>query len=300
MRVRAAAFGLVATVTTLTLAACASSSGGGTGDGLSVVTSTNVYGQIASVIGADRVDVTSIISDPSADPHSYEANTRTQLELSEADVVIENGGGYDDFVNTMLSGENSHAVVLNAVELGGHAKDVDLNEHVWYDFPSMGKLVTRLVSVLSAADPAGAATYEANGAAFQQQLGRLESTEAAIKQAHAGVGVAITEPVPLYLLHAAGLVDKTPAQFSEAVEEGTDVSPLVLKRTTDLFDRRQVAALVYNEQTSGPETEQVRKAAEANDIPALGVSETLPAGKTYLTWMGDNLAVISQALDGAS
>jgi zinc/manganese transport system substrate-binding protein len=74
----------------------------------------------------------------------------------------------------------------------------------------------------------------------------------------------------------------------------------VLKRTTDLFDRRQVAALVYNEQTSGPETEQVRKAAEANDIPALGVSETLPAGKTYLTWMGDNLAVISQALDGAS
>ena len=89
---------------------------------LSVVASTNVYGDIVRQIAGDKVTITSIISDPSADPHSYEANTRTQLELSKADVVIENGGGYDDFVDTMLKSANSDAKVLNAVEISGQGR----------------------------------------------------------------------------------------------------------------------------------------------------------------------------------
>jgi zinc/manganese transport system substrate-binding protein len=277
------------------------SSGASSGDGtsLSVVASTNVYGDVVKQIAGDKVGVTSIISDPGADPHSYEANSRTQLELSKADVVIENGGGYDDFVDTMLkTANNAKATVLNVVEISGKKAPSggELNEHVWYDFPTVEKFVTQLVSTLSAKDPAGAPAFEAGGAAFTEKLKQMESTEASIKAAHAGAGVAITEPVPLYLLEGCGLVNKTPTEFSKAIEEGTDVPASVLSGTLDLFAQKKVSLLAYNEQTSGPETEKVKNAAAAAKVPIVPVTETLPAGKDYLTWMNGNLSAIQTAL----
>ncbi|MFF5289235.1 metal ABC transporter solute-binding protein, Zn/Mn family [Paractinoplanes globisporus] len=273
------------------------SSGGGTS--LSVVASTNVYGDVVEQIAGDKVEVTSIISDPDADPHSYEANSRTQLQLSKADVVIENGGGYDDFVDTMLkAANNSKVTVLNVVDISGKKAPAggELNEHVWYDFPTMEKFVAELVTTLSAKDPAGASAFQAGGAAFTEKLKHLEGTEASIKAAHTGAGAAITEPVPLYLLEACGLVNKTPAEFSEAIEEGTDVSASVLSETLDLFSRRKVSLLAYNEQTSGPETEKVKDAAAAAKISVVPVTETLPAGKDYVSWMSGNLTAIQTAL----
>jgi zinc/manganese transport system substrate-binding protein len=277
------------------------SSGAGAGGGttLSVVASTNVYGDLVKQIAGDKAEVTSIISDPGADPHSYEANSRTQLELSKADVVIENGGGYDDFVDTMMkTANNGKATVLNVVDISGKKAPSggELNEHVWYDFPTVEKLVTELVSTLSAKDPAGASAFEAGGAAFTDKVKQMQSTEASIKAAHAGAGVAITEPVPLYLLEACGLVDKTPAEFSEAIEEGTDVSAGVLSETLDLFAQKKVSLLAYNEQTSGPETEKVKDAATAAKVPVVPVTETLPAGKDYVSWMSGNLSAIQTAL----
>ena len=266
---------------------------------LSVVASTNVYGDVVKQIAGDRVKITSIISDPAADPHSYEANSRTQLELSRADVIIENGGGYDDFVATMLKAAgNTDAKVLNVVDISGRTAPSggELNEHVWYDFPTVEKLVAQLVTVLSAKDPADAAAFASGAAAFSQKLQQLESTEASIKAAHAGAGAAITEPVPLYLLDACGLVDKTPEQFSEAIEEGTDVSAGVLARTLELFTGKQVVLLAYNEQTSGPETEKVLAAAKTNGVAVVPVTETLPAGQDYVSWMSGNLAAVRTAL----
>ncbi|MEV4534467.1 zinc ABC transporter substrate-binding protein [Asanoa sp. NPDC049518] len=266
--------------------------------GVSVVASTNVYGDIAKQIAGDKATITSIISDPSADPHSYEANTRTQLDLSKADVVIENGGGYDDFVDTMLESAGSDATVLNAVTISGRTATggEELNEHVWYDLPSMSKLADQLVTALSKADPGNATTFSDNATAFKQKLAGMEQRSAAIRDAHGGAGVAITEPVPLYLLEACGLANKTPEEFSEAIEEGTDVPAAVLQETLDLFAGKQVQLLAYNEQTSGPETEKVLAAAKDHRVDVVPVTETLPAGKDYLTWMTGNLSAIETAL----
>lgn len=276
-----------------------------------MVASTAVWGDIAGVVGGDRVDVTSIISNPDADPHSYEANASTALRLSKAAVVIENGGGYDDFMQRMLSAsKNDSAVVLDAVRISGKqpvaggdlnaggdlSASGDLNEHVWYDFPTVARVVDQLATALSRAEPAGAAEFTANAAGFKTQLAVLEKTEASIAKSQAGKGVAITEPVPLYMLDACKLVNRTPAQFSEAVEEGTDVSARVLAQTLDLFTSKKVDALVHNAQTSGPETTKVLAAAKAAGIPTVPVTETLPAGMTYLSWMTANLAAIRQAL----
>ncbi|MFE0674052.1 metal ABC transporter solute-binding protein, Zn/Mn family [Streptomyces sp. NPDC058867] len=266
---------------------------------ITVVASTDVYGDIARQIGGDSVDVTSIISDPDQDPHSYEANTQNQLALSKARVVIENGGGYDDFVDRMLkTGGNSSAELINAVEVSGRTAPAggELNEHVWYDFPTVSKLVDRIAAALGTADPSDAAAFTKNADSFKEKLGGLEAKEADIKKAHGGEAVGISEPVPLYLTEASGLVNKTPEEFSEAIEEGDDVSPKILQETLGLYSDKQIDVLVYNEQTSGPQTEKVKSAAEAAGVPVVPVTETLPEGQDYLAWMGGNVDALASAL----
>jgi zinc/manganese transport system substrate-binding protein len=275
-----------------------SSAASGAGS-VSVVASTNVYGDIVKTVGGPAVAVTSIIDSPDKDPHEYEADARTQLALSKAHLVIENGGGYDDFVDTMLKSARTRPTVINVADVSGlnqHSADGEFNEHLWYDFPTVEKLAAQLVTDLSAAAPAQAATFKSNAKAFTAQLDQLQQDEVAIKAKHAGEGVAITEPVPLYLLEAAGLVNKTPEKFSEAIEQDTDVSPAVLEETEDLFDTKQVKLLAYNQQTTGPQTEAVLAAAKRNNIPVVPVTETLPTDQTYLSWMRANLRAISSAL----
>jgi zinc/manganese transport system substrate-binding protein len=264
-----------------------------------VVASTNVYGDIVRSIGADKVDVTSVISDPDQDPHSYEADTQNQLALSKAKVVVENGGGYDDFVDRMLkSGHNDSAQVINAVRVSGKTapKGGELNEHVWYDFPTVARVADRISAALAKADPADASAFRKNATAFKAELTPLEAKEARIKKEHGGAAVAITEPVPLYMTEASGLVNKTPAAFSEAIEEGDDVSPRILQESLALFSGGKVKVLVYNEQTSGPQTEKSEAAAKAAGIPVVPVTETLPKGKDYLGWMTANVDALASAL----
>jgi zinc/manganese transport system substrate-binding protein len=277
----------------------ASASGAASSQPVPVVASTNVYGDIVKRIGGDKVRVVSIISDPSQDPHSYEANTQNQLQLSKARIVIENGGGYDDFVDTMLKASgNTTAAVLNAVTISGKTAPAggELNEHVWYDFPTVAKLTDQIATSLGKADPADAALFAANAAAFKSGLTTLESQEQQISAVAEGEGVAVTEPVPLYMLEAAGLVNRTPDEFSEAIEEGDDVPPRALQDTIALMTGKKVAVLVYNEQTAGPPTERVKQAAEASGVAVVPVTETLPAGKDYLSWMSGNLAALQDAV----
>ena len=282
------------------LTACGTS-GSSDGAAVHVVASTNVWADVVNQVVGDlsgsKIKVTSIINDPNADPHSFEANAQNMLALSKADLVVENGGGYDGFVDTMLSTSGNDDVMrLNAVALSGKAGEEQLNEHVWYDFPTVAKVAEQIEAALAAEDPDDAATFEANLAAFKRHLGELEATESSIKSAHAGTGVAITEPVPLYLLEACGLVNKTPEAFSEAVEDDTDVPPLVLKETQELFTQHRVALIAYNEQATGAETEAVLQTAQANKVALVPVSETLPSGMTYVTWMQANLSALAKAL----
>lgn len=296
-------FGLATVVAagTLGLAACGSS-GVASGDRphdtmVSVVASTDVWGdiaaQVAGQLAGTRVTITSIISDPSADPHSYEASTRNELTVSRADVIIENGGGYDDFMQTLRDAATVKGTVLDAVTISGKSG----NEHVWYDFPSVAKIADRIADALAAKDHADAATFRANAAAFVTKLSNLQAREAQLSKAHAGTGVAITEPVPLYLLEACGLVNKTPPAFSEAVENDTDVPLRVLQQTKQLFSTGAVKLLAYNAQTVDPEVQQLLDTAHAYGIAVVPVTETLPAGKHYLDWMTDNLAAVAAALN---
>lgn len=279
----------------------ASSSTAGT-DTTTVVASTNVWGSIASAIGGNAISVTSLITSSAQDPHEFEATARDQLSVSDADIVIENGGGYDDFMNTLVSAsQNDNRTVLNAVDISGlqasaSASTGEFNEHVWYNFGVVTKVATAIADQLSSRQPADASTFRANLATFTSQLDAQAARLTTIKAAHAGTGVAITEPVPLYMLNAAGLTNKTPAAFSEAIEAGTDVSPLVLNEVTALFTGKKVALLAYNDQTVTSQTQTVLDAATKAGIPVVGFAETLPDGTDYIGWMTTNIDNLEKAL----
>jgi zinc/manganese transport system substrate-binding protein len=297
---------VLAALSALTLSGCGTDPGPGAATGsqgparISVVTSTNVYGDIAARIGGNKVDVHSIIDRPSQDPHSYQATAQDKLTVSKAQLGIENGGGYDDFFDQLASGGTLTADrILNVASLSGLETDANrdsFNEHLWYSMPTMSRLADAVASRLGELDPGSASFFRVNAAAFKASVQRISAKLAAVKAAHGGEPVAVTEPVPLYLLQAAGLVNRTPPAYSHAVEQGTDVPASVLKETTDLLRNRDVVFLAYNDQTEGPQTRALRDAAVAAGIPVINFSETLPQGVDYLDWMNANAAHIGQAL----
>lgn len=300
----------LAVAAALTLSGCGAAT---PSDGrVKVVASTNVWGEIAQEIGGDRVDVTSFISNPSADPHSYEADAQNQLAIANAQVVIENGGGYDDFVDTMLSASGAKATVINAVKVASIAMlepclgcragtaptSVNVtNEHVWYDLGTVMSVARQIETELSAADPAHAATYKANEVAFTKKIQALGHTMANFRRAHpTPPSVGITEPVPVYLLNAMGIKVITPTTFSKAIEEGSGVPVLVMQQVKQQITSHQVKAVVYNAQTSGTETSQVLAAATSSQVPTVAVTETIPSGMTYVSWMTSQVDAIIKAV----
>ncbi|MBP3044665.1 zinc ABC transporter substrate-binding protein [Arthrobacter jiangjiafuii] len=310
----------------LSLAGCSADPAGtgpDAGEGaIDVVTSTNVYGNIMATVGGDNVSVQAVIDRPSQDPHSYEATARDKLAVSDADLVVLNGGGYDVFMEQLVQESGiDPADVLNAVEISGLETEGDaeahgeethddesgshdhgghshgsFNEHVWYSPEAMGLLAEAAAQRLAALDPDNAPAYRENAAAFNGGIEELSAELAQDKEAAGGRDVAATEPVPEYLFEAAGLHNATPAAFASAVEAGSDVPPAVLNEMQDLLRSGTIAFLAYNTQTSTAQTEAVRTTAEEAGVPVLDFAETLPEGQDYLSWMGSNVASIDDVL----
>ncbi|WP_232661591.1 metal ABC transporter solute-binding protein, Zn/Mn family [Pseudonocardia sp. TRM90224] len=269
--------------------------------GVSVVTSTNVYGSIAEAVGGPNVTVESLITDPAADPHSFESTPADAAKVAKAGVVVFNGGGYDDWMQRLVESAGGQPAVIDVATLSGlkpAAADAEFNEHVWYSLPTVQKLATQLAGELGKVDAANAATYTANASAFNAKIDGLTAKTKEIAAAHPGAQVAITEPVPGYLIEAAGLTDATPGEFAEAIEEDTDPPAAVLQQTLGLFaPGTQVKALVLNAQTETPTTDQVKQAAQTAGVPVVDVTETLPAGSDYVTWMGAQIDALATALN---
>jgi zinc/manganese transport system substrate-binding protein len=274
---------------------------------VAVVASTDVYGSIVAAVGGDRVSVTSIIDSASADPHEYEATPADAAAVNRAKLLVLNGGGYDDFATELVDAAPAKPEVVNVVELSGlpgapgAQEQGALNEHVWYSLPTMKKLADTLATDLGRIEPGDAATFTRNATTFKDRVDGLIGELDAIKAAHSGERVAVTEPVPLYVVQDAGLVDATPQEFSEAAEEGTDPPAAVLEETLALFTDRQVAALITNAQAESASTRQVERAATSAGVPQVPVTETLPTGVTdFVTWQGDQIDALASALATAS
>lgn len=310
------------TAAALVLAGCgggsdADTSGDGGADKLSVVASTNVYGQIAEEVGGDLVEVKSIIDSASKDPHSFEPSAQDQLTVQRADLIVENGGGYDAFVDALIESSGSKAPVITAAELSdhgpgagaegeehghegegeeGHGHIEGFNEHVWYDLHVAEAVADHVAEELGKIAPDNAQDFEANAKAFKDEVAGLEDELGKIKTAHDGAAVFLSEPVPGYLAEAAGLKNVTPEEFSEAVEEGQDVPPATVSAALTLLTSADVRVVIANPQTQGAETTKVIDEANTLKIPVIEFTETLPEGDTYVSWMTANIKALSDGL----
>jgi zinc/manganese transport system substrate-binding protein len=271
------------------LAGCGS--GGGSTHGLDVVASTNVYGDIARQIGGSDVHVTSILSDPNADPHLFEPATRSGLAVARARVLIANGLGYDDFMTKLAdaSPNTNRISVVAADVLGVHGQDA--NPHLWYDLPQMPRVARAIGAAFVRADPAHARSYRNGVRRFTQSL-------AAFATVHVPRGrlVAYTEPLPGYLVDALHLRNLAPTAFTRAIQNGSEPPASAVADMESLLQDHRVDALLYNSQAVSPITQRVREVAESSHVPVVGVTETLPSGTTYQQWQLEQLRALRQAL----
>jgi zinc/manganese transport system substrate-binding protein len=293
----------VLTTTVLALAGCGSTDSGAGGDGgdaaLSVVASTDVWSSVVETVAGDAVEVTTLTDGPSADPHSYESTAADAAAVTDADLVVFNGGGYDEFLAEILGTLDGKRTV-NAFELAeggeGHAHEDGANEHVWYELPAVQAVAAQVAEELGTLLPEQAETFTANAAAFREEIDTIAAQVSAIARANPGGRVVMTEPVAAYLIEDAGLTDVTPAEFLEAVEEETDPPAAAVAATRQLMSGNQASALIYNPQTETPVTEQVRSDAEAAGVPVVEMTETLPEGVAYVSWMTEQVEALSSAL----
>jgi zinc/manganese transport system substrate-binding protein len=275
--------------------------------GLTIVSSTNVWGDVASSIGGDVVQVVSIIENFSQDPHSYEASARDQLAVNEADVIVANGGGYDPFMDTLAEAAGNTNIVYAYLpdeleqapkeEEAGHDHDhAHGNEHVWYDFHVVEDFATRLADQLKALDSENSAEYTANLDAFVAEIESLEERATAVADSVSGARIISSEPVADYLLEKLGLTNITPDSFSQAIEEELDVSPADLLEIQNLISSKSVELFVVNIQTGSVQIDALVGLAESNGIAVIQVSELLPQGLTYVEWMEQNISAIEAGL----
>jgi len=302
----------ILTALTLTLSACSpvESQTIEPFDGLTIVSSTNVWGDIAKSVAGDGVRVISIIDSFGQDPHSYEASARDQLAVNEADIIVANGGGYDSFIDVLadaaggfdilyayLPDEHSEeeATAEDSTD-DGHDHSHE-NEHVWYDFHVVEDFATRLAEQLGTLDPDGATAYADNLVEFLGEIERLQDDVNRAGQNYQGYSVLSSEPVADYLLDALGFENITPSDFSQAIEEETDLSPKVLLEVQQLLKNKLVKLFVVNSQTGSSQIDSLVSLANDNGIAVVEMSELLPEGISYSEWMSNNITAIDAALN---
>nr|WP_280253856.1 zinc ABC transporter substrate-binding protein [Nocardia abscessus] len=272
-----------------TIVACGDSTDS---DRPTVVTSTDVWGDITAAIAGPDATVRSLISDPNADPHSHETSAVESAELSDADLVVYNGGGYDEFAEKAAAGTNKRTVDAFSLRVD----QSDENEHVWYDVRTVGVVADRIAAQLGELDPDKAGAYTERATTFKNRLAAVTAITGKLAAEHPKTPVLQTEPLAHYLLVAAGADDLTPHEFQEAIEQETDPAPAAVAATQDLLSGKRVRALIYNVQTEDKITKDLRGTAQNAGVTIVEVTETLPEGQDYIQWQTKNAQALAAAL----
>jgi zinc/manganese transport system substrate-binding protein len=280
------------------LAGCGASGAGGSSRAkINAVAAENEYANVLEQIGGSYVKVTAIESNPNTDPHAYEASASTARAVAGAKLLIENGVGYDTFMEKIESASpNSQRKVINVQKLLGLPESTP-NPHLWYKPSTMPLVAKAIVSDLSALEPAHAAYFQANDAAFEASLRPWLKALVEFGKRYPGTTVATTEPVADYMLEAAGIENLTPFSMQADIMNGTDPAPQNVSLQNSLFSGHKVKVFVHNQQVTDSLTESYVDAAKRAGIPVVGVYETMPTpGYDYQSWMLAEVKALEKAV----
>lgn len=272
------------------------------GSPIPVVAAENFWGSLVSQLGGAQTSVTSIVTDPNTDPHEYEANTTDAIAIANAQLVIVNGVGYDDWaIQLAAADDNPNQVVLNVGILNGVSVTggiVTGNPHMWYNPVYVNNTVAAMYSDLVSIRPSEKSYFEANYATLNVSLGQLYSQANQIREQFAGTEVASTESIFVYLANYTNLDLVSPPAFMEAIAEGNDPPTQSVVQFQDQLESGQVKVLVYNEQTVTPITSSMKVIAAENNVTVIGITETIqPPNYTFQAWMGAEYLALYNALN---
>ena len=284
----------------LAVSACSSGSAGSSTTSahkIVAIGAENEYTSVIQQVGGKYVQASAIMSNPNTDPHTFEASASVAREVSGAQLVVQNGVGYDPFMDSIEKAvPDSGRKQIDVQKLLG-LPDSTPNPHLWYKPSTMPAVASAVASDLAALQPSHAAYFRANARTFVKSLGAWNQAVAAFKQRYPGTAVAVTEPVADYLLQAAGADIQTPWAFQADVMNGTDPSAQDVARQRSLFTEHKVKVFLYNQQVTDTLTQSYISLARANDIPVVGVYETMPTpGYTYQSWMLAETKALQQAV----
>lgn len=266
---------------------------------INVVAAENFYGDMVKQLGGGSVSVTSILSDPNVDPHEYQSNFQDTKAISNADLVIKNGDGYDSWIDQLLSAQpNAHRIVLTGTDIADHK--LPDNPHVWYGLDNMQTIAKTITATLKKLDSTDASTFDSNLTTFLNSLNTIQEKITSLKAKYNGTPVGLTETIYLYQTQPIGLNVLTPLEFDKAIAEGNDPPADTVTTANDQVSKKLIKILIYNEQTISPITTNLQTVAKSLNIPIVPITETMPPGKTYQTWMLSQLNTLQQALATAT
>jgi zinc/manganese transport system substrate-binding protein len=278
--------------------ASSSSNGSSSGSGSIVAIGVeNEYANVIQQIGGKYVTAEAIESNPNTDPHTFEASPAVAREISQASLIVQNGVGYDTWANTIENADpDSSRKVIDVQQL------LDLpngtpNPHLWYKPTTMPAVAKAIATDLASISPSHASYFKANATAFVNSLSAWNQAMATFKKAHPDVPVAVTEPVSDYMLQAVGADIMTPWSLQADIMNGVDPSPQDVSIERNLFIDHKVKVFLYNQQVTDPLTESFIALAQKNDIPVVGVYETMPTpGYDYQSWMMAEVNALNKAV----
>ncbi|MHB1281321.1 MAG: metal ABC transporter solute-binding protein, Zn/Mn family [Acidithiobacillus sp.] len=245
----------------------------------------NAYANVIGQIGGEYVTVSAIESNPDTDPHTFEASPAVAREMVGAQIVVRNGIGYDSWAKKILAADPNPKRKVIVVQDLLHLPENTKNPHLWYKPETMPAVAEAVAQRLTELDPARAAYFAANVRKFDAALKPWYQVIARFKARFGGTPVAVTEPVADYLLQAAGCDIKTPWNLQAAIMNGTDPAPQDVSIQNQLIKHHQIKIFVYNQQVTDSLTASFLSKAKAENIPVVGVYETMPRGYSYQSWM---------------
>ncbi|HEV2581951.1 MAG TPA: zinc ABC transporter substrate-binding protein [Ktedonobacteraceae bacterium] len=287
----------------LLLSACVdagSSSPASSSSVLNVIAGENFWGSIATQLGGTHVSVTSIVSDPNADPHQYETNTSDARTFAQANYVILNGAGYDTWGQKLLDANpvSGRKVLTVSDLLGKHAGD---NPHFWYNPSYIEQVSDQITKDYQALDPADSAYFTRQRTAFETALSSYHQRITEIKAKFAGKKVGATESIFVYMANALGLDLISPPAFMGAISEGNDPPASSVVTFEQQVQQKQITVLVYNIQTVTNITNTIKQLAAQQHIPMVGISETIqPANASFQDWQTAQLLALQNALNAST
>jgi len=288
-------------VAALALAAAGcGSSGASTGSSSGVINAIgaeNEYANVLGQIGGKYVHVSSILNNPNTDPHTFESSPQVAREVTAAELIVQNGVGYDDFMSKIESASpNPNRKVIVAQHVLG-LPDSTPNPHLWYDPKTMPAVAKVMAADLSALQPSHRAYFAANLSKFDKSLTPWLNAIAAFKAKYPGTPVATTEPVADYMLQAAGTDNLTPFTFQADLMNGVDPPPQDIALQNSFFTQHKAKVFVYNQQVVDALTTSIRQTAIKAGVPIVGVYETMPTpGYNYQSWMLAEVNALTKAV----